>query len=129
MEDLADMWKKIFSFSKSVKDSDKPLTPDILANPENDIVKRLIYIYSMESFIFSEMNRASRLKDGSKIKFYGAFASALGFIIHCGNKGNTCLEKEFSVYRGLQLDEEELKSKYLVGAIINLPGFTSTTLD
>ena len=39
----------------------------------------------MESFIYSELNRASRTKDESKIEFYGAFASALGYIVHCGN--------------------------------------------
>ena len=51
-----------------------------------------MYIYSMQSFIFSEMNKASRTKDEYKIKFYGAFASALGFIIHFGNKLNTELK-------------------------------------
>ena len=80
------MWKTIFSLTKYVKDFKKPLTPKALSNPNNDFVKRLVYIYSMESFVFSEMNRTSRMKDTSKIKFYGAFASALGFIIHSGNK-------------------------------------------
>ena len=64
----------------------KPLTHKILSNPNHKFVKTLVYIYSMESFVFSEMNRTSRLKDKSQIKFYGAFASALGYIIHCGNK-------------------------------------------
>ena len=35
--------------------------------------------------MFSEMNKVSRAKDVSQIKFYGAFASALGYIINCGN--------------------------------------------
>ena len=39
----------------------------------------------METFVYKEMNKTSRMKDESKIKFYGPFASALGFIIHCGN--------------------------------------------
>lgn len=47
----------------------------------------------MESFIFSELNRASRTKDESKIEFFGAFASALGFIIHCGNFNNVSKEQ------------------------------------
>ena len=64
---------------------DKPLTPSILSNPQHEFVKTLVYIYSMQSFIFSEINNASRSKDVSKIEFYGAFASALGFIVHCGN--------------------------------------------
>ena len=87
------MWKTIFSITKSLKDLKKPLTPKILSNPKHEFVQTLIYIYSMESFVFSEMNKTSRMKDTSKIKFYGAFASALGFIIHCGNKNQTELKK------------------------------------
>lgn len=56
---------------------DKPLTPRILSDPTQEIVKHLIYIYSMESFIYADINRASRDKDESKIKFYGAYAAAL----------------------------------------------------
>ena len=85
MTEMITMWKTIFSLSKSVKDFKKPSTPKILSNPNNAFVKTLVYIYSMESFVFFEMNRTSRMKDTSKIKYYGAFASALGFIIHSGN--------------------------------------------
>ena len=78
------MWKNIFKMSQTT-DFKKPLTPKVLSNSNHEFVKTLLYIYSMESFVFSEMNKASRTKDRSKIKFYGAFASALGFIVHCGN--------------------------------------------
>lgn len=50
-----------------------------------------------------EVNKTSRTKNVKKIKFYGAFASALGFIIHCGNKKDSDLDETFTVYRGLQL--------------------------
>ena len=79
------MWKTIFNLSKSVKDFKKPLNHKILSNPNHDFVKTLVYIDSMQSFIFSEMNKTSRNKDTTKIKYYGAFASVLGYIIHCGN--------------------------------------------
>ena len=81
-------------------DMRKPLDFKSLSNPKNKFVKTMIYIYSMESFLFSEMNRATRNKDLSKIKFYGPFASALSFIIHVGNKSNSDLSTHFSVYRG-----------------------------
>ena len=80
---------------------DEPLTSKILFDRNHQFVKTLIYIYSMECFIFSEMNKASRLKDVSKIKFYGPLASALSLIIYNGNKKSTDLAKNFSVYRGL----------------------------
>ena len=124
------MWKTLFSLAKlNDVEFSKPLTPKILSDPDHPCVKALIYIYSMESFVFSELNRASRMKDVTKIKFYGAFASALGFIIHCGNFKKTDLEKEFTVYRGLTLTREELNNKYKEGKKINLQGFTSTTLS
>ena len=72
----------------------KPITPELLADPSNGFVKMIVYIYSMESFVFSEMNRTSRIKDTSKIKFYGAYASALGFIIHKGNIQNQNTQKK-----------------------------------
>ena len=66
-------------------DLDKPLTPKILNNPEDKTVVHILYIYSMESFIYTELNRVCREKDKSKIKFYGAYAAALSFIIHSAN--------------------------------------------
>ena len=75
------------------------------------------------------MNKASRTKDTEKIKFYGPLASALSFVVHCGNKKQTDLKKEFTVYRGLQMSNEELAAKYFEGNSIRLQGFTSTTLD
>ena len=85
-------WKDIFKLGQQQHiDFKKPLTPRILSDPNNPFVKTLVYIYSMESFVYYEMNKASRTKDVSKIKFYGPFASALGYIIHCGNKKTTSL--------------------------------------
>ena len=66
-------------------DFSNPLTHEILSNPEHEFVKTLIYIYSMETFVFSDMNLASRNKDADKIKFYGALASALSYIVHSSN--------------------------------------------
>ena len=74
------------------------------------------------------MNKASRTKDESKIKFYGPFASALGFIIHCGNKKHTDFDSNFMVYRGLQVPKEQVNTDYVIGSTMNLLGFTSTSL-
>lgn len=66
-------------------DMRRPLTPEILSNPKHKFVQTLMYIYTMETFIFKEMNQAIRAKDVEKIKYFGPFASALSFVIHCGN--------------------------------------------
>ena len=83
----------------------------------------------MQSFVFKEMNKTSRLKDVNKIKFYGPLASALSFAVHCGNKEQTGLKETFKVYRGLQVPASELTHKYFNGNSIHLQGFTSTTLN
>ena len=64
----------------------KPLDLKTLSDPNNKFVQTLVYIYSMETFLFKEMNKATRDKNVDKIKSYGPLASALSFIIHCGNK-------------------------------------------
>ena len=43
----------------------------------------------MESFIYHDLNRATREKDRSGIKFYGAFAAALSFILYSASKNRS----------------------------------------
>lgn len=79
-------WDLLFELANLDYDFDKPLTPSILSNPYNKTVKHILYLYSMESFIYEDLNRVCREKDKSKIKFYGAFAAALSFIINSASK-------------------------------------------
>ena len=117
-----------------IKDVDlkKPLTPAILSDQNHSFVKMLIYIYTMETFIFKEMNNASRNKDAKKIQLYGPFASALSFIIYVGRQNQSKSiksKKDFYVYRGLPLTLSEIETKYRLGSVINLQGYTSSTLS
>ena len=77
-------WSFIFDLA-AIGNLDKTLTPQILSDPQNEITKHLLYIYSMESFIYRELNQASREKDESKIQYYGAYAAALSYIIFTAN--------------------------------------------
>ena len=76
----------LFKLADLDEDLDKPLTSKVLSDPEHKAVRHIMYIYTMESFIYPELNRVCREKDKSKIKFYGAFAAALSFIIHSANQ-------------------------------------------
>ena len=85
----------------------------------------------MESFIYGELNRASRKKDRSKIKYYGAFAACLSYIIYSANKNRKndgMLKGEITLYRGLKMKKEEYDS-YVEDETIHLTGYTSTTTD
>ena len=84
-------------------DLDKPLTVKILSDCDHPITKHIIYLYSMESFIYADLNKASREKDSSKIQYYGAFAAALSCIIHFANKNRKIknLQGVTELYRGV----------------------------
>ena len=59
----------------------------------------------MESFIYGDLNRASREKDRTKIQFYGAYAAALSYIIYFANQNRKTnqLQGSTTLYRGLKL--------------------------
>ena len=68
------------------QDLDKPLTSKILSNSNHKITKHLLYIYSMECFIYPYLNRACRDKNLAQIQYFGAYAAALSYIIYFANK-------------------------------------------
>ena len=109
---------------------DKSLTPKLLGNPDHKAVKHIMYIYSMESFIYADLNRVCREKDRSKIKFYGAYAAALSYIIHSANqnRGVEKLKDTTLLFRGVKLTQMEV-ALYKQGSKTNLLGYTSTSMD
>ena len=100
----------LFKLADMNNDMDKPLTPKLLSNPNHAVVKHILYIYSMESFIYTDLNRVCREKDKSMIKFYGAFAAALSFIIHCANQNRVeeKLDHTTNLFRGIKMAPAEV---------------------
>ena len=84
----------------------------------------------MESFIYSDLNRACRQKDKSKIQYFGAFAAAFSYIIYYANKNrrNQQLKGNNMLYRGLNLGHTEV-TEYKPGTKTNLKGYVSTSLE
>ncbi len=108
-----------------------PLNQKVLSNPKENVTKLILYIYSMQSFVFSGMNSVTRNKDISKIDIYGPFASALGFIVHAANQNlsrNQRLPYKIEVFRGMVRKESDLKDFFPKNKV-ELKGFTSTSLD
>ena len=121
-------WNLLFEM-ENLGDINKPLTPKILSNPNHKVTRRLLYIYSIESFIYSDLNRACRDKDSKQIQYYGPYAAALSYIIYGANKNRKDKLKGHTIlYRGLKINRLEL-SKLSIGQIINLQGYTSTSKD
>lgn len=105
------IWKKIFDLSNKM-DMDKPLTKKILSDPQHEFVKKLIRIYTMDCFVFKQMNKAAREQNKAGLRRYGPFATALSFIVQNGLNGTDNINsdnKSFTVYRGLRVFEAELQ--------------------
>ena len=102
-------WKFLFKLA-DFGSLDKPLTAKILSDPNHEIVRLIMYIYSMESFIYEDLNRATRDKDLSKVKFYGAFAAALSYILYSATKNRSDVEvaKAVTLFRGIKLSATEV---------------------
>ena len=75
----------LFKF-KDLGDLDKPLTYKTLMDPNHAVTKHILYIYSMESFIYPALNKTSRSHDKKNINCYGPFAAALSCILYLANQ-------------------------------------------
>lgn len=83
----------------------------------------------MQSFVYPQMNEASRKKDFSKIQFYGPLASAMGYTIQVGNHKDTDLSDQFVLYRGLKVNSKKVAIAYKPGQLFQFSGFTNSTLS
>ena len=105
-----ELWTQLFDMMNFKRFNNQlPLTSWILSNPSHDFTKMIIYIYSMETFVYSDINSATRNKDFSKIDIFGPFASVLGFIIQVASQQDyRSLPYKFKTYRGMLRLESEL---------------------
>jgi hypothetical protein len=58
-----------------------PIDWESLNNPENPLVILIMYIYTLETFIYYEINKGLRTKDTSKARTLGPFSKVLGYIL------------------------------------------------
>ena len=59
----------------------QPLSYKILFDPDHPVTQTLIYIHSMETFIYKDLKKASLEKDITKVKTLGPYAVGLGTIL------------------------------------------------
>ena len=85
-------------------------------------MENLLYIYSLETFVYSQLNISSRNQDASKIETLGPLSFAL-MIIVARAEGNRKIDRwslpiddgtlkdhstAITLYRGLKLTKEEI---------------------
>jgi hypothetical protein len=64
-----------------------------------------MFLYSLETFLYSTLNKASRECDESKVSTLGPFAYALDIIIQNAQKyrADSNIQNAFTIYRGMNL--------------------------
>lgn len=108
-------------------DQDKPLTPRILSNANHPITQHIIYLYTMQSFIYADLNKSCRQKDRKMIQFFGPMAAALGYIIHSANHySKNGMKGTRTLYRGIKLLESEIET-FDEGSMVPMSGYQSTS--
>ena len=122
-------WQFLFQLGSLGHPLHKPLNKKILSDSTNSITRLILYLYSMESFIYTDLNKACRIKDHKAIKFYGAFSAALSFIIDNANKNDRQRNPRNQaklLFRGLKMSPVDADG-FQVGNLVNLRGYTSTS--
>ena len=108
-------WEELLSEAR-VPDRDKELGYDELRDPYHPVTIVCLFIYQFQSFAFSELNRACRFKDETKVPTLGPWAFALGDIIYGAQenrKGADLLKyncsKQQALWRGGGMTAVEIK--------------------
>jgi hypothetical protein len=71
------------------------------SDPEHPHVKAILFIYSLESFLFKRLNEAYREKDASSIETLGPYSVALTMVINeVQQNRKDSLKGQFICYRG-----------------------------
>jgi hypothetical protein len=76
---ICDTWKEVFNLLDDIDkdipfDKDAPLTVAILRNPLHPVTQLMQTIYTMESFVYGALNKASYLGDATKAQSMGPYA-------------------------------------------------------
>ena len=92
-----------------IEDQRAPIDPESLKDPSKVIVQFIMYVYNMDSFVYTLMNLANRTLDTSKADTLGPFAKIFGQII--ANLAHNNIQVPFSsentidLYRGVILTQ------------------------
>ena len=91
----------------------EPLDDEILFDSDHPVTQTLIYIHSMETFIYGDLKKASLNKDINKIKTLGPYARVMGEILEESLKDKLMEDVKFTikyvgkpVFRGILMDKE-----------------------
>jgi hypothetical protein len=77
---ICQTWEHMLN-TADVPDRDQPLTKEILVDPKHPVTKLLLYVYTIECYVYRTLNQASREADKTKVHTLGPYAQALYVIV------------------------------------------------
>ena len=104
--------------------------------PTCDLLCGILYLYTLECFLYKSVNTATREHDRSKVSTLGPYAYVLSEILTKGER-NRAIDQESlpkdqytSLYRGLTLTQEKIDEyRANKGKSFNMGGYVSTSLN
>lgn len=83
LEEIGRAWEiKIFGVMKQHVDFDEPISKVTLAKPKDPMTQFLLYMWSLETFIYDDVNKALRFKDENSVENLGPFCFCLSKILN-----------------------------------------------
>ena len=106
-------WTLMFKETR-IEKWDEQLDEDEMTDPENNLVRLILYIYSLDSFLFSAVDYALKSGDMSKTSTLGPYAKILGSALRSASERRKDLVPfgphfKVSLYRGGLLSEPQIE--------------------
>lgn len=106
-------WETKLFGSVDVQDRDTPIKVDDLWDPDHPICGLILYIWTLETFLYREVNQASKYADKTKILTLGPYAYALGYCVGSAARKRKDIKVEIfrngvELYRGTSLTEAQI---------------------
>lgn len=112
IESRVETWKYILREHKIEEDMNahRYFDPTIFHDCENHLTTLILRLYSMDSFLQSQLNKATLTQDVSKVQTLGPFAVALRSLLFgaSDHRVDISLRPNYSIFRGLLLTMDQL---------------------
>lgn len=124
------VWDLIFGLL-GIDKSTEPIPYHVLTDANHPTTSALFQIYSLEFWLFNEINKASRAKDNKKVSTLGPFATILSVALDHAQKSRQSYLSESMIYKPFSLPKNKANFielyKKRVGKPVYFNGVVSAT--
>merc|ERR1712070_205965 len=93
VKNLTETWEnQIFGWIPDI-DMDAPITMEMIRDPDHEVIQFILWLYTLDAFLFADLNEGSKEGDMAMIDTLGAFAAVFGTIINYSARNRTDIPK------------------------------------